>query len=184
MTPDEALPGHYHFSGGTELMKRRILSVNAIWISGVFALACASTPEPEPPPPPPASEFVEETEPEVVAVVEEVIPELRTIYFDYDKSNIREDARSVLKTNAAIVLENNQLGTITLQGNTDERGSEEYNLALGERRAAAVKSYLVDLGVPSSRLRTVSFGEAKPAVMGHSESAWRWNRRSDFASER
>ena len=71
---------------------------------------------------------------------------------------------------------------ITIQGNTDERGSEEYNLALGERRATAVTRYLVDLGVPGSRLRTVSFGEAKPAVPGHDESAWRYNRRSDFSN--
>ena len=79
---------------------------------------------------------------------------------------------------------NRQLGTLTLQGNCDERGSEEYNLALGERRAASVKKYLVDLGVPSSRLKTVSFGESKPAVPGHDESAWKWNRRVDFGVNR
>ena len=71
---------------------------------------------------------------------------------------------------------------ITISGNTDERGSEEYNLALGERRATAVRRYLTDLGVASSRLRTVSFGEAKPAVPGHDESAYRYNRRSEFTN--
>ena len=75
-------------------------------------------------------------------------------------------------------------GVITIEGHCDERGSEEYNLALGERRANGVKRYLVDLGVPSSRLRTVSFGEVKPSVMGHDESAWRHNRRSDFTARR
>ena len=69
---------------------------------------------------------------------------------------------------------------MTIEGHCDERGSEEYNLALGERRANAVKRYMVDLGVPSSQLRTVSFGEAKPAVVGHDESAWRYNRRTEF----
>ena len=67
-----------------------------------------------------------------------------------------------------------------LQGYTDERGTEEYNLALGERRANSVKRYLESLGVPGSRIDTVSFGEADPAVPGHDESAWRWNRRVQF----
>ncbi len=74
--------------------------------------------------------------------------------------------------------------TITLEGHTDERGTEEYNLALGERRANAVMQYLVDLGVPTGRMITVSFGEGSPAVQGHDESAWRWNRRVEFKVSR
>jgi len=105
---------------------------------------------------------------------------LETVYFDFDRYNIRADAGSVLRKNAAVIEENADWGTITVEGNTDERGTEEYNLALGERRANAVKRYLVDLGVPSSRLRTVSFGELRPAVPGHDESAWRYNRRCNF----
>ena len=89
---------------------------------------------------------------------------------------------TVTSNNASVIKGNADWGQITVEGNTDERGSEEYNLALGERRAMAVKRYLVDLGVPGSRLRTVSFGEAKPAVPGHDESAWRYNRRSDFSN--
>ena len=73
-------------------------------------------------------------------------------------------------------------GNVVIEGNTDERGSEEYNLALGERRANTVKRYFVDMGVPSARLSTVSFGESRPAVQGHDESAWRYNRRADFSS--
>ena len=69
---------------------------------------------------------------------------------------------------------------VTLQGYCDERGSEEYNLALGERRASSVKRYLETLGIPAGRLDTVSFGEADPAVPGHDEAAWRWNRRVQF----
>jgi peptidoglycan-associated lipoprotein len=112
------------------------------------------------------------------------LPELKTIYFDYDKAAIRADQRASLRTDADAIGSQQDLGVVTLQGNCDERGSEEYNLALGERRAAAVKKYLVDLGIPSSRLRTVSFGEAKPAVPGHTESEWRYNRRVDFAVNR
>ncbi len=107
-------------------------------------------------------------------------PELKSVYFDYDRSEIRSDARSVLSGNADTIKGNTDWGVVTVEGHCDERGSEEYNLALGERRANAVKRYLVDLGVPSNRLRTVSFGEARPAVPGHDESAWRYNRRSEF----
>jgi len=119
---------------------------------------------------------------ETVETVE--LRELKTIYFDYDKSAIRTDQRSSLKEDGEGIREQQALGVVTLQGNCDERGSEEYNLALGERRASSVKRYLVDLGVPSSRLKTVSFGESKPAVAGHDESAWKWNRRVDFATNR
>jgi peptidoglycan-associated lipoprotein len=107
------------------------------------------------------------------------IPGFQTVYFDYDSSDIREDARPALRANAD-KLNAGGLGTVTVEGHCDERGSTEYNLALGERRANAIKRYLVDLGVPSSNLRTVSFGEERPSVQGHDESAWRYNRRADF----
>ena len=110
------------------------------------------------------------------------ISELETVYFDYDKSSIRDDSAGALRNNASVIKKNADWGQLTVEGNTDERGSEEYNLALGERRAMAVKRYLVDLGVPDTRLRTVSFGEAKPAVAGHDESAYKFNRRSDFSN--
>jgi len=106
--------------------------------------------------------------------------ELETVYFDFDRYNIGTDAGTALRKNAASIEANPGWGTVTVEGNTDERGSEEYNLALGERRANAVKRYLVDLGVPPNRLRTVSFGEMRPAVPGHDETAWRYNRRCNF----
>jgi peptidoglycan-associated lipoprotein len=110
------------------------------------------------------------------------ISALETVYFDFDQSTIRSDDAATLRKNALRIKENAHWGEVTVQGHTDERGSEEYNLALGERRASAVKRYLVDLGVPESRLRVVSFGEAKAAVPGHSDSAWRYNRRSEFSN--
>ena len=70
--------------------------------------------------------------------------------------------------------------TVVVEGHCDERGSEEYNLALGERRATSVKQYLTNRGIPSARIDTVSFGESKPGVQGHDESAWKWNRRGEF----
>jgi peptidoglycan-associated lipoprotein len=106
---------------------------------------------------------------------------LETVYFDYDSFQIREDAKPVLKANAQAILGKREWPKVVVEGHCDERGSDEYNLALGERRAEQVKRYLVDLGVPSSKLDTVSFGEANFAVQGHDESAWRYNRRSEFA---
>ena len=104
--------------------------------------------------------------------------ELGTVYFDFDSAVLRSDATGTLKKNAAAI--GGESGAIvTLEGHCDERGSEEYNLALGERRAEAVRTYLVDLGISGASLRVVSFGEAKPAVMGHDEAAWKWNRRVD-----
>ncbi len=158
--------------------RRTTKAISITAIAALIALGCASPPPPAPPPPAEEREFVEDVE--VVEVVEEVVPELRTIYFDYNKAEIRADSRAVLRANAEIIIANRQLGSITLQGNCDERGSEEYNVALGDRRAGHVKRYLVDLGVPAARLQTVSYGEARPAVAGFGESAWRYNRRSDF----
>ena len=103
----------------------------------------------------------------------------RTIYFDFDKSELRADAREGLQTNANY-LKGNSSVQITIEGNTDERGSNEYNLALGKRRADAAYKYLVDLGIDSSRMTTISYGEEHPAVEGHNELAWAKNRRDDF----
>lgn len=114
----------------------------------------------------------------------ERVRELATIYFDFDSSAIRGDASTTLKANASAIQSHSEWKTITLEGHTDERGTEEYNLALGEQRANAAKQYLVDLGIPASRMVTVSFGEGSPAVQGHDESAWRWNRRVDFKVSR
>jgi peptidoglycan-associated lipoprotein len=105
---------------------------------------------------------------------------LQPVYFDFDSFAIRSDAKPTLMSNSKAIQDNSGWGTITIEGHTDERGSEEYNLALGERRANSVRRYLVDLGVPSSRLTVVSFGESKPRAMGHDESAWRYNRRAEF----
>jgi peptidoglycan-associated lipoprotein len=127
-------------------------------------------------------EDVEVVEVEEVTVVEEVSLDLQSVYFDFDKSNIRADARPVLRSNG------DQLRTsgaeVRIEGHTDERGSEEYNLALGERRANSVKQYLENLGVEGGSMRTLSYGEAKPAVAGHTEDAWRYNRRVEFKMRR
>jgi len=104
---------------------------------------------------------------------------IQNIYFDYDKSSIRPDAREILKSNTAIFTKNSA-ATIVAEGYCDERGTAEYNMALGERRAQEAKQYLVNLGINASRIETVSYGEEKPADAGHSEAAWAMNRRAQF----
>jgi peptidoglycan-associated lipoprotein len=103
----------------------------------------------------------------------------RTIYFDYDRSELRADAREGLQANAGY-LKSNSAVKVQIEGNCDERGSNEYNLALGKRRAEAAYKYLVDLGVDASRMTTISYGEEHAAVEGHNELAWAKNRRDDF----
>ena len=113
------------------------------------------------------------------SVVEVSVPELSTVYFDYDQASIRADQKDTLRGNVSAI-NNSGWNTVVVEGHCDERGSEEYNLALGERRANSVKQYLVDSGVDRSRIDTVSFGEARAAAPGHSESAWAFNRRAEF----
>lgn len=107
------------------------------------------------------------------------IPELGPVYFDYDSANLRGDAQEALDGHAAFLRANRKL-RVQIEGHCDERGTLEYNLALGERRAQTVRKYLVGKGISSDQLYTISYGEEKPAAMGHEESAWRWNRRAEF----
>jgi peptidoglycan-associated lipoprotein len=105
-------------------------------------------------------------------------PSLATVYFDYDDSALRADAKDALRRNAEFLRSNQN--KVELQGNCDERGTEEYNLALGKRRAEAAKQYLADLGISGQRMSTVSFGEENPSSPGEGEAAWAKNRRVDF----
>ena len=100
------------------------------------------------------------------------------VYFDFNIAEIRGDQRSVLEELAGCFKK--ETGTVTIEGHCDERGTEEYNLALGDRRANAVKKYLVRLGVPAKTLRTVSKGELQPAARGSDEDSWGKNRRAEF----
>jgi peptidoglycan-associated lipoprotein len=105
--------------------------------------------------------------------------EVRDAYFDLDKADIRPDARAALEKTAAF-LKGYPLAHVTIEGHCDERGSTEYNLALGDRRANAVKQYLVNLGIPTGNLNTVSYGKEKPFCMESNESCWQQNRRGHF----
>ncbi|MDD2581120.1 MAG: peptidoglycan-associated lipoprotein Pal [Desulfuromonadaceae bacterium] len=103
-----------------------------------------------------------------------------TIYFDFDKSDLRQDARDVLSKNAEAILKSMPGAKIQIAGHCDERGSAEYNLALGERRAKSAQKYLITLGVKAEDLSVISYGKEKPAVLGDDEAAWAKNRRDEF----
>lgn len=101
------------------------------------------------------------------------------IYFDLDKSDLTADARATLDAKLPLLRANSAV-RIRIAGHTDERGSDAYNIALGQRRAAAAKRYLVDNGIAADRIDVVSFGEDRPAMQGSDESAWSRNRRDEF----
>lgn len=103
----------------------------------------------------------------------------KVIYFDYDSSEIRADNQATVQAHAAYLAAHPQT-TITLEGHTDERGSREYNLALGERRALAVRRQLVLLGATAGQIKTISYGEERAAATGHDESSYSQNRRAEL----
>ena len=103
----------------------------------------------------------------------------KPIYFDYDKSFIRNDAKSVMKENAQWLKANPKV-KVKIEGNCDERGTVEYNQALGQRRAASAKKYLTEMGVSAHRISLISYGKEKPICSEHDESCWQKNRRDDF----
>lgn len=111
-----------------------------------------------------------------------VAKKIASVYFDYDKYNVRADQQGTLKNNAA-VLQANAGQKVVVEGNCDERGSKEYNIALGDRRAKSAKGYLTNLGVSGDRVSTISYGKEKPVCTAHNESCWQQNRRADFKNK-
>jgi peptidoglycan-associated lipoprotein len=107
------------------------------------------------------------------------IPAARTIYFDFDKSEVKEEGRVVVDSHSGY-LKSNRGAKVVLEGHCDERGSREYNVGLGERRSQAVRRLMLFQGVSDAQLETVSYGEERPAVVGHNESAWSKNRRVEI----
>jgi peptidoglycan-associated lipoprotein len=138
-------------------------------------------------------------EPKAEVVEEEPLPEVRAepepaevpakeefpkvdIYFEYDSSALTPESQDNLRDNAKW-LEENPDASVIIEGHCDERGSNEYNMALGDRRAKSVKTFLVDLGTAAQRITTISYGEEKPVDPGHDETAWAKNRRAHFVIE-
>ena len=179
----------------------------AVLVFSAAAIACGDNPKPvarplPPPPPPPDAASAARKPPsppqpvaEPTIVPAEPVPDdsiasaslidlnknspLKPVFFDYDSSEVNAAAQAILNDNAAL-LKKYGGWTITIAGHCDERGSAEYNLALGERRSVAARAYLVSIGIPAERLRTVSYGKEFPFEPGHDESAWQKNRRAHF----
>ncbi len=154
-----------------------------VLVAFLFALGCTST---SPVPKPGAHEEfdpVAKTSDSNAVALRQASVTLEPVYFDTDEAVLRIDTRDLLKGHAQSILGHPEWGVVTIDGHCDERGSDQYNRALGRRRAAAVERYLVDMGVPRARVATRTFGEDRPAVSGHDESAWSYNRRSELQVE-
>jgi peptidoglycan-associated lipoprotein len=182
---------------------RNTTIVVAVTLALAVTAACgkkkvATGPQPPPaeeapvvtPNPPPPTERVEDRTPVAQPLADESITNkslddlnrdspLKPVFFLLDSAELDESGRAIAQANAGVLKKYSAWG-ITIEGHCDERGTAEYNLALGERRAVAVKTYLSSLGVSPDRIRTVSYGKEFPFDMGHSEDAWAKNRRGHF----
>ena len=172
-------------------MKRftRILLVMLAAVFVMSALGCAKKPAkttepppaptqettPTPPPPPAPAPTPEPPKPTITAA------DLQVVYFSFDSFSLDDQARSALDNNARMLRENASLN-VSLDGHCDERGTVEYNQALGQKRAEAVQQYLLDQGLGMDRFRVISYGKERPAADGHDEGAWSRNRRVEFTA--
>ena len=139
------------------------------------AVEAPAPPAPTPPPPAPRGEDVMSEDLQTLNSK----GYLKDAFFDFDKADLRDDARTALAADAQWM---KQYGSIRVlvEGHCDERGTEEYNLSLGQKRASAVKEYLVSLGIEGTRVNTVSYGKARPFCTDHDENCWQQNRRGHF----
>lgn len=177
-------------------MKKLLILSLACMLVFAFTISCKKKVEQTPPPPPqvkeqPKVEPVEKppapprelTEEEIFEnkTLEELNAEkpLQMVYFDFDKFFIRDDAKPVLESNAAFLKKWRSV-KVLIEGHCDERGTEEYNLALGEKRAKSAYDYLISLGISADRMKIISYGKSQPIDMGHDEMAWQNNRRGQF----
>jgi len=179
------------------LLQRTGLVVLTIAVATLAACSSQAPPEPAPTPPEPATDEAPQPQPTEepaeagafdeaepgsdVLSIQEINEQgvLKTIYFDYDQAEIRPDQRATLQANAQYLRDNGNF-RLLIAGHCDERGTRDYNMALGERRASATMQYLVSLGVPRDRVDIISYGEEVPAADGNTESAWAQNRRAQF----
>lgn len=177
-------------------MKKLVICLLAVMLVLSFSVACKKKPKEVPPPPPQAQEQPKVEKVEAPVVQEPQLSEeelflqksldqinrekpLGTIYFDYDRAVVRADAQGTLDANAAW-MKKFKTAKVLVEGHCDERGTEEYNLALGEKRAKAAQDYLLSTGVAAGRLKIISYGKSQPVNPGHDESAWQMNRRAQF----
>jgi len=165
-------------------MRIRISLAILILLSMVLFIGCPKKTTPPPLPPAIEDETVKVTEPEITEPIEkskepEKRFELRTVFFDYDQFELTGHAKATLTDNAKQLLDNQKVNVL-LEGYCDERGTEQYNLSLGQKRANTVKSFLTNYGISESRISTISYGEEKPVCRDASEGCWEKNRKVEF----
>ncbi|MDH3744497.1 MAG: peptidoglycan-associated lipoprotein Pal [Acidobacteriota bacterium] len=187
-------------------MNRKWIALASTWIAALLlVVGCSGGKQPEPAPiveepepvvapvvvkPPPAPPVMDDEKPlwdEDVEAFNDATRDpshalyglIGDVYFEFDKYELKPEARERLAKNARFMREHPRK-VFRLEGHCDERGTNEYNLALGERRANAARSYLLSLGVPAAQMRTISYGEERPTCMTHAESCWSQNRRAAF----
>lgn len=188
----------------TNKNSRILIWAGLLLLVGLLVIGCAKKPEPVVEPPGPTAEELEQARLDSIKAAEERLAaeraaaeeaareteerarmeaeqaaksSLQVIYFDFDKYNLRPDAREAADFNAGVMAKHTDW-KVLIEGHCDERGTDEYNLALGERRANTVKDFFINYGLDAERFTTVSYGEERPAVMGHNEDAWSKNRRA------
>lgn len=159
---------------------KRMINIGMALAIALVLLGCAKKQTVKPAPE--TTQEPKAEQPKVPETKPEVKMEFRTVYFDFDSYQVRDVDRQLL-LDAARVMRTNSRMVVRLEGHCDERGTIEYNLALGEKRANAVRDYLVASGVDVKQLKTVSYGKEKPAVRGSDEASWARNRRVEFVVE-
>ena len=168
---------------------RVLLAVLVVGLVALFVAGCAKKAKEAPPVPPPAPPVTEPTTPTPTPAPPTPEPstpapkvtasDFADAFFDFDSYALREDAKAALDRDAKLLRDNPDV-SITIEGHCDERGTVEYNVALGEKRSGAARDYLVNAGVGPSRIQTVSYGKERPFAEGHDETAWAQNRRAHF----
>jgi peptidoglycan-associated lipoprotein len=163
------------------------LVLSGLLLAFALSAGCASrkqvtTAEPAPPPPPPTETTPETPPPSPPPEPEKPKLTLQDAFFDFDDFSLRSDAKAALDNDAKF-MEQNAGVNVVIEGHCDERGTVEYNLALGEKRARAARDYLVSYGIPASRMTTISYGKERPFDPGHDEEAWAKNRRAHFVTK-
>jgi peptidoglycan-associated lipoprotein len=173
---------------GTKPSSLWAIAVTFAALSVIFAAGCGKKPTPttdvaKAPTTQTQTPTEQPKEPAKPAVEPQIEMVLQDVYFDYDKSNLREDARLTLEQDAQLLSKNTGV-RVLLEGHCDERGTVEYNLALGDKRAQSVRAYLVQFGIDAGRLSTISYGEERPFAQGSDDSAWSQNRRVHFVTQK
>ncbi len=168
-------------------MKSFLTLLATAMLIAFMVVGCAKKPAVEAPTRPTTTETRQterppETQTDQGRVETEPSAKFMAVYFDFDRYNLRDDAKASLRKNIDVMKQEPDL-RITVEGHCDERGTVEYNLALGERRAKSARDYMISMGIKGDRISTISYGKERPVAFGHDEDSWAKNRRDEFVEK-